>query len=157
MCNTMKYISVTLFSVCLSLVGCNNSNSQENAPTPTPQPTAKPVTDSGNGLNDGDPTTPSNVLTVAGVTLQVNVRGTLAPNVALDVAIVQTSGNPAAAIRIWVGDESGVGSTKTKVHSHGNSYHAHVQAPATLPANCALWVEVQTADGQRESGSIPLY
>jgi len=45
---------------------------------------------------------------------------------------------------------------KTRTHSHGSSSHAHAKAPATLPADSALWIEVQNADGISGSGSLSL-
>ena len=96
----------------------------------------------------------SKTLTIAGNTFNVLVKGSITPNAVLDVSIVQSSGAPAAAIRVWVGDESGVGSLKVRVHSHGASSHAHAKAPAKLPQNSALWIEVQNTDGTSGSGSI---
>jgi hypothetical protein len=95
-------------------------------------------------------------MSLAGITLKVAIKGTLSPGAEIDVELVQTSGSPAIAIRLWVGNETGVGSAKTKSHSHGASHHAVPQAPNPLPANSALWIEIESAMGERESGSIAL-
>lgn len=149
MCNAIKYLVIPI-AVCLVLLGCSSeSDSKENPPQPKVTTPAAPVT----------PVAPSRIvdtLSLAGITLEVTIGGTLSPSAELDVALVQTSGSPAIAIRLWVGDESGLGSVKIKVHSHGASYHAVPQAPSTLPENCALWIEVQSATGEREAGSISL-
>ena len=149
MCNTIKtlFISVT---VCTVLLGCTSeSDSQEQAPKPratAPTPQVVPVT----------PSRTTVTMSLAGNTFEVTVKGTLSPGAEIDVELVQTSGSPAIAIRLWVGNESGVGSAKTKSHSHGASHHAVPQAPNPLPANSALWIEIESAMGERESGSIAL-
>ena len=149
MCNTIKtlFISVT---VCTVLLGCTSeSDSQEQAPKPratAPTPQVVPVT----------PSRTTVTMSLAGITLEVAIKGTLSPGAEIDVGLVQTSGSPAIAIRLWVGNETGVGSAKTKSHSHGASHHAVPQAPNPLPANSALWIEVESAMGERESGSIAL-
>ena len=150
MCNTGNYLIIST-TACLLFLGCSSeSESQENTPQPKATPPASRV-------ETVAPSHTENTLSLAGITLEVTIGGTLASSTELDVALVQTSGSHAIAIRLWVGDESGVGSVKTKVHSHGSSYHAVSQIPATLPENCALWIEVESASGQREAGSISLY
>ena len=149
MCNTIKtlFISVT---VCTVLLGCTSENeSQEQAPKPRitlPTPQVVPIATSRTTVT----------MSLAGNTFEVAVKGTLSPGAEIDVELVQTSGSPAIAIRLWVGNETGVGSAKTKSHSHGPSHHAVPQAPNPLPANSALWIEIESAMGERESGSIAL-
>ena len=149
MCNTIKTLFISI-TICLVLLGCTSeSDSQEQAPKPratAPTPQVVPVT----------PSRTTVTMSLAGITLKVAIKGTLSPGAEIDVELVQTSGNPAIAIRLWVGNETGVGSAKTKSHSHGASHHAVPQAPNPLPANSALWIEVESAMGERESGSIAL-
>jgi len=156
---------LTIFSalVFLTCIGCGGEDVSKTTPTAT----AKPVT-STPSIVDSTPTTPTdkpsivnnnnqqyvNTVTLAGITLQVTVKGVIAPKAMIDISLLQTAGGSASAIRVWVGDESGVGSLKIKTHSHGASSHAQAQAPATLPANSAVWVEVQTPSGGKESGKI---
>ena len=154
MFKTTTYISIITLALCLSLVGCGNEgNSKDSTPQPDPAPTT-PADDYSNESTPRDTEQHSTTMTFAGVTLNVTVLGSIAPNAVLDVTIVQTAGALPTAIRVYVGDASGVGSVKTKVHSHGASSHAHVRVPATLPANCSLWIEVQNADGTFGSGSF---
>ena len=149
MCSTIKTLFISI-TVCLALIGCTSeSDSQEQAPKPRvtlPPPQVVPVA----------PSRTTASLSLAGITLRVTMKGTLQPGAEIDVQLVQTSGSPAIGIRLWVGNESGVGSVKTKSHSHGASHHAIPQAPNPLPANSALWIEVESAMGERESGSIAL-
>jgi hypothetical protein len=145
---------ISIITLCLSLIGCGDEP-QKTPPTPEVKPPA-PVVE--NKDESGSTGTSEHVetITLAGNTFRVTVKGSIAPSAVLDVSIVQTSGTPAAAIRVWIGDASGVGSVKTKSHSHGASSHVHAQAPAKLPANSELWIEVQNADGTSGSGSVEL-
>ncbi len=150
--------NTTIISTTISmllLIGCG-AESQETPPTPDVKVTTPAVVDNAHENVATGPSEVTKTLTVAGNTFRVLVKGSITPNAVLDVSIVQTTGTPAAAIRVWVGDESGVGSLKVKVHSHGTSSHAHAKAPAKLPENSALWIAVQNADGTSGSGSIQL-
>lgn len=158
MCNTIKtlFISVT---VSLGLLGCSGESESHNdgtLPHPNPGPQSQTTEPPNPVQNQSGAATTSQTIALAGITIEVNIKGTLSPSAEYDVELVQTSGNPAIAIRLWIGDKSGIGSTKTRVHSHGDSYHAELRSPSTLPANSALWIEVQSAMGERESGSIAL-
>ena len=143
---------ITIITLSLSLVGCGDEP-QKTPTAPEVIPPA-PVVD----ISDEPVSTSTSELvetiSLAGNTYSVTVKGSIAPNAVVDVSIVQTSRTPAAAIRVWVGDESGVGSMKIRVHSHGARSHARPQAPSTLPENSAIWIEVQLADGTSETGSI---
>ena len=152
----MRNTTIILTTISILLpIGCGTES-----PEP-PTPDVKAVTPAGaiDNAHEAVATSPSEVtktLAIAGNTFRVLVKGSLTPNAVLDVSIVQSTGTPAAAIRVWIGDESGVGSLKIKVHSHGTSSHAHAKAPAKLPENSALWIEVQNVDGTSGSGSIQL-
>ena len=146
---------ILIFTLSFSFVGCS-SEAPQTPPTPkTPETPAPGVGSTEESISTGT-TEHSKTITVAGNIFRILVKGLIAPNAVLDVSIVQSRGTPATAIRVWVGDESGVGSMKTKVHSHGARSHAHAQAPAKLPANSALWIEVQNADGTTGSEPIQL-
>lgn len=149
---TQFSISIALF--CLALLGCSDEV-QQNSPTKEVAPSST-VKESSPEINNDSTAQTTHVLGVAGITLNVYVKGSIAPNAMLDVSLVETSGGRASAIRLWIGDKTGVGSVKVRVHSHGSSSHAHVQSPATLPANSALWIEVQNVDGTSGSGSLSL-
>jgi len=137
-----------------SLVACSGEDSNTTAPRETKQPTKKPLVDTSSEQSNESTNETSSSVTIGGIPFRVRVIGTIAPNAALDVSIAQAGGTRPVAIRVWVGDESGVGSIKTKTHSHGSTYHAHATAPATIPADCAIWIEVQTPSGAKESGKI---
>jgi len=143
---------VSIITLSLSLIGCG-SETPQTPPTPEVKAPAPTVENSDETVSTGT-SEQSKTITVAGNTFRVLVKGSIAPNAVLDISIVQTSGTPVAAIRVWIGDASGVGSVKTKAHSHGASSHVHAKAPATLSADAALWIEVQNADGTSGSGSF---
>ncbi len=146
-----------LVGTTIFLVACNGEDSPATAPVETKQPTNKPLVDETSGQTQGSGESSTSTVKIGGITFHVKVAGTLKPNAALDVSIAQAGGARPAAIRVWVGVESGVGSIKTKTHSHGSTYHAHATAPATIPANCAVWIEVQAANGNRSAGSVVLH
>jgi len=153
-----NHTSILLFTSTLVLLVCFGCNNETDSTAVTP-PSPSPVTATTDSTEQDTTELDSNqqykqTVTLAGITLEITVQGTISPNATLDVSLLQTAGGHASAIRLWVGDESGVGSVKTKTHSHGSAAHAHVQAPATLPADTAVWVEVQTPSGAKESGKI---
>lgn len=60
------------------------------------------------------------------------------------------------AVRIWAGleDPGDVMVVKTEVE---NDYmHGHVEVPSPIPAEYALWIEIEAPDGQLHTGSTPL-
>lgn len=59
-----------------------------------------------------------------------------------------------ATIRAWVGVEDAKGSMKAKATPEGEGYHAEVEVPEPLPANSALWIEVESPAGQAQQGSL---
>lgn len=145
---------ILLFSLSFSFVVCCSDNSQ-TPPIPDVKPPAPVVDTSEETIPTGAPKHVETI-SVAGNSYRVTVKGSIAPNAILDVSIIQVGGTLATAIRVWVGEVSGVGSVKTRVHSHGERSHARPQSPATLPENSALWIEVQRTNGATESVSVHL-
>jgi hypothetical protein len=93
---------------------------------------------------------------LAGATLEISVSGDIAPNSELHVDVIQTAGPTLDAIRLWVGEKSGVGSLKSKADAHDRHFHGHVEAPLTLSMDSALWIEAQDAAGERSLSSVSL-
>ncbi|MEX0654651.1 MAG: hypothetical protein WDZ31_02015 [Phycisphaeraceae bacterium] len=60
------------------------------------------------------------------------------------------------AIRAWVGNEQAVGSVKVRAVDRGDFFDADLQVPDPMPEESRLWVEIQTDDGQRHTGSLDL-
>lgn len=76
----------------------------------------------------------------------------------IELALKPTSPLP-KAVRLWIGEESGKGSTKAKAEpeeKEAGHYHVHVEVPKELPAGARLWVSLEGADGQATKGSFAL-
>ena len=93
-------------------------------------------------------------VTIAGTTLSVSMGGEVEPSAVLHLDIVRTDGPKPAAIRVWIGDEAATGALKGKASGSGGDYHADAEVPAELTPGDALWIEIETADGSRETGSV---
>ncbi|MBT8484480.1 MAG: hypothetical protein KJO43_02805 [Phycisphaerae bacterium] len=95
-------------------------------------------------------------VTIGGATLEVTISGAIEPNGEVHADIVQTGGATPAVVRLWIGEESGAGSLKSKADGHDNHFHGHAEVPSQIPAAAALWIEVESASGERTSASLPL-
>ena len=95
-------------------------------------------------------------ITIAGATMDVSMSGELTPNEEVHIDIVHTGGPLPAAVRLWIGVASGDGSLKSKADGHDNHFHGHAEVPTQMPDGAALWIEVESASGAPESGSLPL-
>lgn len=65
-----------------------------------------------------------------------------------DITVTGGAGKP-AAVRAWVGTQDGKGSIKGKAEAEGDGWHVHAEVPKPLPAGSKLWVEVETARGEK--------
>lgn len=72
-----------------------------------------------------------------------------------EVALPKDARSP-KAVRLWVGNASGEGSTKAKAENDGEDFEAHVEIPATVAADAKLWVEIQPESGPRAKASFDL-
>ena len=91
---------------------------------------------------------------IAGTTLAVAISGELVGGVGLHVDINHKDGDVPAAVRLWVGDEDGTGAVKSKAEGSGSYFHGHVDVPAELADGVMLWIEIETADGERHKSSV---
>lgn len=99
---------------------------------------------------------PLGSITLGDAVLNVSISGNIQPNATLHIEIQHIEGPTPAAIRVWVGDESATGSIKDRATGNSGRYHGHAQIPSTLTAESALWIEVETPDGERSASSLPL-
>lgn len=65
-------------------------------------------------------------------------------------------GGEPAVVRAWVGDEAATDVVVTKAEFEVDHHCAHLEVPQPLSDEAKLWVEVETADGQRLKGSTDL-
>ena len=110
MCNYTTILSFTSTLIFLACFGCKNEADSTAVTPPKPVPITTTVEIPEEDTLKIDNAQPyKQTITLAGITLDVTIQGTIAPNAMLDVNILQTAGGHASAIRLWVGDESGVG------------------------------------------------
>ena len=131
------------------------ANTAKPVAAPTPPPASTPA-QSAHGQIQGNMPRISMSLSLAGVTLDIVAQGTLKPMSRYRIDLALLAGAPGAVVRVWIGDESGVGSAKSKANGHGDHYHASAIVPKEINEKTALWIEVQSVTGDRESGRIAL-
>lgn len=61
-----------------------------------------------------------------------------------------------ASCRFWIGTEDGKGSVKAKADVEVDHWHTHAEVPQPLPAGSKLWVELETAKGEKHRLSFEL-
>ncbi|MBM4059649.1 MAG: hypothetical protein FJ265_00930 [Planctomycetes bacterium] len=88
-------------------------------------------------------------LAIGPLTVQVVRHGDAVPGKEADYEVEFPAGTQRpAALRVWVGIESGVGSMKARLANEGDrSMHGPVPVPDPLPAGARLWFESETKDG----------
>lgn len=92
---------------------------------------------------------------VGGTTLTVSMSGDLQPGAEVHVDLEHTGGPTPAAIRLWIGDEAGTGALKSKADGHDGHFEGHAEVPSDI-TGASLWIEVESASGERASGSLQL-
>ncbi len=92
-----------------------------------------------------------------GMTIAAARQGTVTPGgeASFDITVTGGPGKP-AAVRVWIGAQDGKGSVKGKAEAEGNGWHAHAEVPNPLPAESKLWIEVETAAGQKHVAGFDL-
>lgn len=94
-------------------------------------------------------------VTIAGTTLAVSVSSDIAPSSEVNLDLEVKSGPVPAAVRFWVGDEAGMGALKSKADAHDDHFHGQTEAPVNIDG-ASLWIEVETASGERQAAAVPL-
>ncbi len=94
-------------------------------------------------------------ITIAGTKLAVSASGDIITSTEIDLDIDVEAGPIPAAVRYWIGDEFGTGALKSKADGHGDHFHGQIEVPASL-AGASLWIEVESASGERSLGSMTL-
>lgn len=93
---------------------------------------------------------------IAGSTFAIKTDSDLEPGASLHLHIDRAGGPVPAAVRLWVGEESGTGSVKSKADESDGGYHAEAEVPDTVDENTALWIEVETESGEKVLGRVQL-
>jgi catechol 2,3-dioxygenase-like lactoylglutathione lyase family enzyme len=69
---------------------------------------------------------------------------------------IKITGGDVAAVREWVGPEDASGVVVVRTEIENDYHHGHVEMPDPIPADARLWIEIETPDGERLKGSVPL-
>ena len=88
--------------------------------------------------------------------MTVFIVGDTAAGSELHIEIEVATGPTPDTLRVWIGNESGAGAMKAKADRSGSHFHVHVEVPVTIDKEDAIWIEVQTAEGSRQRGSVAL-
>lgn len=163
--NTLnKLLLTSTLAAALSLAGCGGASSPDGDSDHADHsghdhgPGEHPGDDSGDagGHDDHDAGRILGEIVINGTTLGVSVGGEVKPGATLHVDIRLAAGPAPSAIRLWIGDEAGTGALKSKADGHENHYHAGVEVPEPVDSGASLWIEVESADGERTARSLPL-
>lgn len=156
----------TTFALLISLPGCGESSESNSAETHT-------ADDGHDHAGDGDDHEGHDhaegehddhnhgqmrslgSVTIAGTTLAVSVSGNIAPSSVMNLDLEVESGSIPATVRFWIGDEAGMGALKAKADAHDNHFHGQTESPSTL-AGASLWIEIETASGERQTAAVSL-
>lgn len=87
---------------------------------------------------------------VAGFTVKVSRDGGIEPgkDAAIDAWITVGTAK-IASVRFWIGAQDAKGSVKAKAEIEKDHWHTHVEVPSPMPSGSRLWVEIETAAGQK--------
>lgn len=69
---------------------------------------------------------------------------------------IKITGGEVAAVREWVGPEDASGVVVVRTEIENDYHHGHVEMPTPIPDDARLWIEIETPDGERLKGSVPL-
>ena len=94
-------------------------------------------------------------VTIAGTTMAVSASSDIQPSSEVHLDLEVESGPIPAVVRFWIGDEAGTGAMKSKADAHGDHFHGQTEAPATV-AGASLWIEVETATGERRTAAVAI-
>jgi uncharacterized protein involved in copper resistance len=95
-------------------------------------------------------------VTIAGTTLAITLGGEVSAGAELHVNAEHKDGDVPSAVRLWIGDEDGTGAVKSKADGSEGEFHGHVEVSAEQSEGASLWIEIESADGERHKGSVAL-
>lgn len=162
MFNTIPFLTIATLTLSLVMLGCSDDDLQNVNETSTQGTQSSENTHT---AGHGGAVIPLGNTTIG--TFQVMatrdegliVAGKDSP---IDVTVTPVSGSSitAVAVRFWIGTESAVGSMKAKSEienpAEPNRWHTHADVPNPIPAESMLWVEIETDNGEKVTGSFDL-
>ena len=69
---------------------------------------------------------------------------------------IKVDGGEFQAVRIWVGTEDPADVMVVKCELENDYQHGHLDVPDPIPADYALWMEIEDTEGNLHKGSTPL-
>jgi hypothetical protein len=69
---------------------------------------------------------------------------------------IKVTGPEFKAVRFWIGTDNRSNSMVVKAVLENDYQHGHLELPKELPADYALWIEVEAPDGETHVASTPL-
>jgi hypothetical protein len=169
--NTVRTITLALAVPMLALtVGLTGCEKKAETPAKPAAGTTGATKADGHDHKDGDghdhdhkdghghgPKTELGSQSAGGMTIVAAREGDVTPggDATFDIGVTGGAGKP-AAVRVWVGTQDGKGSIKGKAEAEGDGWHAHAEVPKPLPAGSKLWVEVETAKGEKHTVGFEL-
>jgi hypothetical protein len=169
--NTVRTITLALAVPMLALtVGLTGCEKKAETPAKPAAGTTGATKADGHDHKDGDghdhdhkdghghgPKTELGSQSAGGMTIVAAREGDVTPggDATFDIGVTGGAGKP-AAVRGWVGTQDGKGSIKGKAEAEGDGWHAHAEVPKPLPAGSKLWVEVETAKGEKHTVGFEL-
>ena len=142
---------VMLITSAAIIAGCDRTSSDSNASSMTPAATAE---NAPAGEKRAPDVRSMGSITIGETTLAVSGTGAWRADGTLNLNIDKTSGPLPQTLRIWAGERSGEGSMKVRADAHDDHFHAQVKIPGTVTSTTLLWVEIEDADGNRDSRGI---
>lgn len=93
-------------------------------------------------------------VSIGNITYEVSLHGEIVEGSEAVVSIEAHKGQSPKELRVWIGKKNGRGSVKSlmRADSHGH-FHGHLEVPAKLAHDSAIWLDVQT-DAGRKRGSV---
>jgi len=148
---TRKFFTMLALAamVQFGLVGCGGSEEHDHAEESGAH-TEDDGHDHGHDDGHGDPAATYEI-SVAGRTITVEMFGELVAGASVH-SDVEVDGDPADAIRVWIGTETG---DSMKSRTAGSGGHVDIEVPAELTDEDQLWVEVQAGE-EKSTGSAGL-
>ena len=96
------------------------------------------------------------MVTIAGTTLRAYTGGVIEPSSVVRLDVLREDGPEPVAVRVWIGDEAATATRKSKAMGDSVDYHAEVEVPSELNPESSIWIEIETADGDRVAAAIPI-
>ncbi|MGE3173513.1 MAG: hypothetical protein AB7O97_12890 [Planctomycetota bacterium] len=141
----------------LLFAACGHDHDHDHGPDGHTHPAPAGGGDGGDGHTHAHgPRVPLGEVTVGGRTIAVSRLAEIQPGHEADFDLDFQKGPLPAAVRGWIGVESGQGSRKVRFEPETETrMHGHPEVPDPMPEGSKLWLELEGEDGT-ERASVAL-